>query len=472
MVPLVRRAAIALLASGGWLAAALAFAAEPVAEPSDSEIPPAPAPGLLLRSEFEGETQLRLEVEYPPEGARIRDSACGVFVAGRAGLGGAARRFEVVIVIDTSRSTIEPAHADIDGDGIVGKAVLGPVSSNYEMRCTDPGDTILAAELTAARSLLGGLDSRRTRVALLTFDGVAAEDQHWYSRRKPARIIQPLTGDLALVDRALGAVADQGPEGSTHMAAAVDLATLELLGAPDAGSGADSNSEKVIFFFTDGQPTLPFGPAKLADNVREVMLAADRAAQAGIRIHSFAIGREALEGPLASVEMAERTHGYFTPVRHPGDLADVVGEASFANLEEVGLRSLTSGEPAELFRTTADGTWAGFVRMQPGPNRIEVRASASDGTQAARTFEVSLAKEGIAPAVPSDLVMAHNALLGECLRNVKAVRMEAERVRAEQVRRQLRDEIERERALARQRAAEQRKRLRLEVDEEAEPTSR
>ena len=449
--------------------AALASAADPAASPSDSDIPPPPPPELRLLSEFEAETQLRLDIEYPPEGALIRDSACGVFVAGRAGLGGAARRFDVVIVIDTSRSTIEPAHADIDGDGSVGKATLGPVGSNYEVRCTDPGDTILAAELAAARALLRGLDPRSTRVALVTFDGVAPEDQHWYSRRQPARTIQPLTGDLALVEHAFDAVAGQDPEGSTHMAAGVDRATLELLGGPGTEPGADPDIEKIIFFFTDGQPTLPYGPANLADNVREVMLAADRAEKAGIRIHSFAIGREALEGPLASVEMAERTHGYFTPIRHPGDLADVVGEVSFANLEDVNLRSLTSGEPAELFRTTADGTWAGFVRMQPGANRIEVSARASDGSHAARTFEVAMAKEGLAPDVPPDLVLAHNALLGECLRTVKAVRMEAERMRAEQVRRQLRDEIERERARARERAREQRKQLQLEVDEEAEP---
>ena len=381
-----------------------------------------------------------------------------------------------MIVIDTSRSTIEPAHADIDDDGSIGKATLGPVGSNYEVRCTDPGDTILAAELAAARALLGGLDPRSTRVALVTFDGVDPEDQHWYSKHPPARTIQPLTGDLALIEHALDEVAEREPEGSTHMAAGVDQATLELLGRAGAdtgqGSGADPHTEKIIFFFTDGQPTLPYGPANLADNVREVMLAASRAGEAGIRIHSFAIGREALEGPVASVEMAERTHGFFTPIRHPGDLVDVVGEVSFANLEEVSLRSLTTGEPAEMFRTTADGTWAGFVRMQPGANRIEVSARASDGSRAEQTLEVAMAKDGDSPAVPADLVLAHNALLDECLRTVKAVRMEAERVRAEQVRRQLRDEIERERARARERASEQRKQLQLEVDEEAEPPSR
>jgi predicted ribosome quality control (RQC) complex YloA/Tae2 family protein len=76
------------------------------------------------------------------------------------------------------------------------------------------------------------------------------------------------------------------------------------------------------------------------------------------------------------------------------------------------------------------------------------------------------------PAVPADLVLAHNSLLEECLETVKAVRMQAERERAEQVRRQLRDEIERERARARERASEQRKQLQLEVDEEEAPPSR
>jgi hypothetical protein len=469
----VKRGPIVLCCVAGWLIASAAHAEEPATAGAD--VPPPPPPALRLHSEFEDAARLRIDVEYPPAGAVIRDSACGVFVAGRAGVRGEGHAFDVVIVIDTSRSTIEPALGDIDGDGEVGKAMLGPVGSNYEVRCTDPGDTILAAELAAARSLLRGLDPRDTRVALVTFAGVAPEEQHWFSRSKPARTVQPLSADFDRVERALDQVGSSEPEGSTHMAAGIDQATLELLGLTGARSDTNPRSEKVVFFFTDGQPTLPYGPARMADNVREVRLAASRAGEAGIRIHSFAIGREALEGPLASVEMAERTHGFFTPIRHPADLVDVVGEVSevnFANLDEVSLRSLTTGAPAELFRTTADGAWAGFVRMQTGANQIEVSARASDGSQAVRRLEVAMAKEGASPDVPADLVLAHNVLLDECLKTVKSLRMEAERARAEQVRRQLRDEIEKERARARERASEQRKQLQLEVDEEPEPPSR
>jgi hypothetical protein len=466
----VKRAWIALLWAGFGLLAALAGAGEPDPPDQDLDIPPPPPAGLRLGSEFDAETRLRLEVGYPPPDAIMRESACGLFVAGRAGLGRAAHAFDLVIAIDTSRSTIEPAHADIDGDGSIGKAELGPVGSNYEMRCSDPGDTILSAEVAAARALLKGLDPRNTRVAVVSFDGLAAEEQHWFRRRAPARTVQPLTGDFARVEGALDEVATREPEGSTHMAAAVDQAARELLGGRGARSESDPRSEKIVLFFTDGQPTLPYGPLNSADNVREVMLAARRAGTAGIRIHSFAIGREALAGPVASLELAERTGGSFTPIRHPADLIDVVGDVSFASLEEVTARSLTTGEPAQRLRLTADGSWAAFVQARAGVNRIEVRARASDGTETTRTLEVRTEKEaGAPPAVPADLLLAHNQLLEECLRTVKEVRMEAERRRAEQIRRQLRDEIERERALARERAASQRKQLRLDPDEAKQP---
>jgi hypothetical protein len=169
---------------------------------------------------------------------------------------------------------------------------------------------------------------------------------------------------------------------------------------------------------------------------------------------------------VATVEMAARTDGFFTPVRHPGDLVDVVEEVSFANLEEVKLKSLTTGEPADDFRITADGSWAGFMRMEPGDNEVEIRARASDGAEAAAKIRVTMVKDAPDPPVPTQLVVARNRLLENCLRSIKQVRMSVEQERAEQIRKQLLVEIERERHEARQRAEEQRKRLKLEVEEE------
>ena len=432
---------------------------------------PSRPPEALIKQEYSEATHIHLEIEYPPNDAIVGDSACGVFVSGRAlALRGELRHFDVILVIDTSRSTVEPTGADINGNGTVGKSYLGRIGSIFgDMGSTDPGDSILAAEVAAARQLLHGLDPRSTRVGVVTFAGELPDSQGGlFTRgpRQPAITLEPLTEDYARVERALDSIAARDPAGSTHMAAGVDQATVELMGLRGSRSKSNPHSEKIVLFFTDGQPTLPYGPGFESDNVRAVLRAADRAQRAKIRIHSFAIGPDALEGPVATVEMAARTDGFFTPVRRPGDLVDVVEEVSFANLEEVTLKSLTTGEPAEDFRITADGSWAGFIRMDSGENEVEIRARASDGTEAAARTRATLLKDAPDPPVPSQLVVARNRLLENCLRSIKQVRMSAEQKRAEQIRKELLVEIERERQEARERADEQSKRLQLEVEED------
>ena len=447
------------------------FAEEP--EPAAPEEPDgaaaSKAPPKLFPSYKEGKTQVHLEVQHPGADGVVGDSACGVFVAGRAlAHEGELRQFDVMLVIDTSRSTVDPAGADINGNGVVGRPRLGRVGSIFAAGSTDPGDTILAAEVAAARQLLRGLDPRSTRIGLVTFAGDPDGGGGMFSRGPgaPALTLEPLTNQYARVERGLDEILASEPAGSTHMAAGVDQATIELMGLRGALSQTEGHSDKIVLFFTDGQPTLPYGPGFEADNVRAVMRAANRAHRASIRIHSFAIGPDALEGPVATVEMAARTDGYFTPVRHPGDLVDVVDQVSFADLSEVVLRNLTLGADAEPFRATADGSWGGFVKAQPGENQIEITARATDGTVATRTLTIRLDPEAPAPEIAPELVVARNRLLEDCLRMLKEMRLKAEREQAEQARKELLVEIERERAKARERAAEQRKQLELGAEEE------
>jgi len=429
--------------------------------------------GPLIRQEFEEGTQMHLDIEYPPNGATVGNSACGVFISGRAmALHGELREFDVVLVIDTSHSTIEPTGADINGNGIIGKPYFGRIGSIFSSGSTDSGDSILAAEVAAARQLLRGLDPRSTRVSIVTFAGDPPHAQGGlFSRgpRRPAITVEPLTDNYQRLERALDSVLARDPEGNTHMAAGIDQATIELMGLRGALSKPNPNSEKVVLFFTDGQPTLPYGAGFEGDNVRAVLRAATRASRANIRIHSFAIGPDALDGPVATVEMAHRTNGFFTPVRHPGDLVDIVEEVSFADLSEIRARSVTTDEPAERFRTTADGSWSGFIRLEEGQNQIELSATSTDGSHISRTIQVSMVPGASDPPVPAALVVQRNRLLEECLRSIKQVRIAAERDRAEQVRKDLLVEIERERAAARTRAAEQHKRLELGVDAGEDP---
>jgi hypothetical protein len=221
----------------------------------------------------------------------------------------------------------------------------------------------------------------------------------------------------------------------------------------------------LIFFFTDGQPTLPFGPLAQSDNTRAVRRSALRANKAGIRIHSFAIGPEALAGPIASVELADMTGGSFIPVRHPGELSAVVDALNFANLEDVILRSETTGNAADPFRVTADGSWGGFVKMVPGSNTVQISARSTDGVEAVEMLHVVHEPAAQSLPIPADLGIRHNRLLEDCLRNLKQLRVVAEKQQAEKVRKELLLEIGRERAKARERAAEQRKQLELEVEE-------
>jgi hypothetical protein len=428
------------------------------AAPAPLVTPKAGGGGVQVRH-TSGPTQMRMEIEYPPADSVVADSVCGVFVAGRAAAAsGELRQFDIVMVIDTSASTADPAGSDIDGDGRVGTQRLGRIGSIF-MGSTDSGDSILAAEIAAARTLLEGLDPRSTRVGLVSFAG----DPPGYGRqRKPAYTLEPLTPEYERIESALDALASSDPEGSTHMAAGVDQATIELLGLRGGLSTTNPRSEKIVFFFTDGQPTLPYGPEATADNVRAVLRAANRAGRGQVRIHSFAIGPDALEGPIAVVEMASRTEGYFTPVRDPGSLMSVVAEISFANLDEVALTNKTTRQNARYFRSTADGAWAGLVDMNPGANDIRVWARADDGAEIEQLRSIKLDPKGESPPIPAELAARRNRLLEECLRDAKRRRQTAEEEHADQVRRELLVEIEKERAAARDRADAQRKELELE----------
>ena len=425
------------------------------------------AAGQLLKKQPDVSTRVHLDVEYPADGAVVGDAACGAFVSGRAlALHGDLIRFDVVIVIDTSLSTIAASGADINGNGVIGEQRLGRLDSIFSAGSEDRGDSILAAEVAAAFQLLRGLDPRSTRVGVVTFSGEPPGANGIFSRPAPppALTLEPLTTDYSRVEDALNAILATDPKGSTHMAAGVDQATIELLGLSGSQSTADPNSEKLVFFFTDGRPTLPYARFE-AENVRAVLRAANRARRSGVRIHSFAIGPEALDHPMAVVEMALRTDGYFTPVRHPGDLVDVVEEVNFANLREISMRSATTGERASPFRASADGTWGGFVKLRPGVNEIEVVARAEDGTRAVKRLKVRYDPEAVTGEVPRALVVQRNRLLEDCLRELKRARLATEEEHAEDVRKELLVEIEKERARARERAASQRKRLDLEVDE-------
>jgi hypothetical protein len=150
----------------------------------------------------------------------------------------------------------------------------------------------------------------------------------------------------------------------------------------------------------------------------------------------------------------------------PGDLRAVFEELDFTEIERLELANRTTGTPASQLVHRPDGSFDALLALARGPNRIEIRALASDGSQARRQLVVNY-EPGSAPQVlDARQLAARNRMLENQLLELKRRNVEIEAERAEKVRAQLRVEIERERKKAEEKAAVARKELEIEVEPE------
>lgn len=104
-----------------------------------------------------------IEVSSPPEQARIAGPTPLIEVSGWGSLGPVVGQ-DLVLVIDVSGSTLLASGVDVNGNGKIGRTI------EWVTPCTDPGDSIRAAEFVAARRVLEAIDTRRTRVGLVVFE--------------------------------------------------------------------------------------------------------------------------------------------------------------------------------------------------------------------------------------------------------------------------------------------------------------
>jgi hypothetical protein len=311
----------------------------------------------------------RLAVETPRDGELVAASESTVFVAGRALYGDrAADLFDLAIVLDLSKSTDSPCGIDLDADGYVGRApqsIFGDGSSD------DFGDSVLAAEIAAAHNLIEQLDPRTTRVALIAFAGDSDP------KTPDAQTLIPLGSDFAAAHRALDELLEDRPIGRTNVAAALNLATAELIGSASAQSQPRPDAVRVILLLTDGQPTLPvpFEPEK---NVERARVAARLAVRAGIRIDTFAIGQEANQDVTMTASLASLSGGRFTPVLEPSQLLATFEQLQLADLRAVDVHNLTTGARAEEVLIEPDGRFAALVPLADGENQLEISAELDD----------------------------------------------------------------------------------------------
>jgi Mg-chelatase subunit ChlD len=340
---------------------------------------------------------VRITIQSPRPGEPVENRVDQAPIRGVASADGKrASSFDVMIVIDVSGSTASASGVDVDGDGVVGVnpklELLPPGSYPDDVLSTDPDDSILCAEAAAARSLLKGLDPHRVRVGLITFAGEVdpTSGERRSLDQQDAWLEVPLTNDFDAVRRGIDGVVARGPSGATDFAAGIRLAITELAGLPGARSQHRDGARPVMLFLTDGIPSFPIGKGNVQDpgDIEAAISAAKLAQQAGIRINTYALGPEALSYPQTVTEMARVSLGTYTPVQNPGDIVALLQGVSFANVDDVVVTNLTTGDFSTDVRLNPDGSFTGFVPVRVGKNRIRVTALASDGTRGNVTLDI------------------------------------------------------------------------------------
>ncbi|HEX2229235.1 MAG TPA: vWA domain-containing protein, partial [Candidatus Binatia bacterium] len=294
----------------------------------------------------------RVQILSPKDGVQITQEQNLIFVNGKVARdAGRSARVDIFLVVDVSGSTAQYSGSDLgdagalpDGAGsgfpapqisIGGMSIGGAPFRNLR-------NSILAAEVAAARRLLLQLNPETTRVGVLSFS-------------EGAKLLQPLSNDFERVRGVLDDILRQGPHGGTNMVEGIRLGITELMGL--GVSERRTDAVKVQMMLTDGFPTLPIGRARQAapEDTELAINAARLAGKAGIKIHVFTLGEEALSYPRAAAGIAKESGGTYIPVTRPADVLAVVENVSVVGVDYVQVINRTSGQKATQHRLGADG---------------------------------------------------------------------------------------------------------------------
>jgi Mg-chelatase subunit ChlD len=375
----------------------------------------------VIASEVDG---VRIQIVSPMPGEPLQNRVHQAPIRGSASADG--RRpvdFDVMLVLDVSGSTKAASGVDVDGDGELGfnpqLELVAPGSYPPDLLSTDPGDTVLAAEIAAGRALLSALESGgRIRVGIVSFSGEMNPSTGLRTRfdQQDAWLEVPLTSELAQAQAALGNILARGPYGGTNFAAGLRLAVTELAGLSGARSQPRPDAKKVVLFLTDGLPTFPIGSGSVSDagDTEAALNAARLAHRARVTVNTYALGPNALTNPLAATEIARITLGTFLPVQNPGDIISFLQGVTFANIEDVVFTNLTTREVSTDVRLSPDGTFSGFVPVKEGKNRVRVTALASDGSSGSVELDLVFERSGMSEkelALELDRIREHNRQL-------------------------------------------------------------
>ena len=332
---------------------------------------------LVFVSMAKGAAEPKVQILSPQDGSSITQQQNTILISGKvASQAARSENVDIMFIIDISGSTSQYAGVDFGDFGQLPDssssggfswpqiAIRGFGRGRFPI--TNLRNSILAAEVGAARRLLVQLNSQTTRVGIITFS-------------EGARVLQPLTRDFDHVRRVLDSILAVGPYGGTNMVDGIRTGISELMGLGSSEKRAEA--VKAEFLLTDGFPTLPIGRGRVTPEDTDLSINAARlAGKASIKVHVFALGEEALSYTRAAVGIAHESGGTYTPVSRAADVLAVVENISVVGVEYVQIENQTTGQKATQTRLAADGFFASAVQVVDGQNQIEVIARASDGS--------------------------------------------------------------------------------------------
>lgn len=235
---------------------------------------------------------------------------------------------DAIVAIDASGSSADPAGADIDQDGRVGRLVIRTGGHDPEAGSDDPGDSLLSAQVAASLSLARGLASGDVRLGIVAYSGVIERSRARRARPAGFRNVGPrrqsatpaarksdvavesgLTNEVSELEAALDRVLQHGSQGSTDFAAGMRAAQQLLLEAR-----ADPGPRRVVLFMSDRGTPVVEADGELRKEDPAVGDAIREAAAAGVVFHAFALGADAAAHPADLEEIASGTGGSFHPV--------------------------------------------------------------------------------------------------------------------------------------------------------------
>jgi hypothetical protein len=299
------------------------------------------------------------DLEQPYPGQLVREAIGLVEVRGWAGTG-VRGSHDVVLAIDRSASTFRPAGVDVDGDGTIGEIVQVRARGGMRRVLTDPDDTIAGAQLLAARRLIDRLDTRSTRMGIVTFGR---------TERVHARVGTPAEQLRIALDR----IPNRPEEGGTYFYGAL-IAAMKVLEQAALADGEERH--RSIILLSDGLPNQPPPPALAA---KAAVRASKHASREQIRIYAFALGPTVAARPEVFLEMVRANGGELLIVEEPGDIVEYVPYMSLTKLAGVELENATTGERGRAVRVFPDGTFDGFAPLVPGENLLRVTAQGEAG---------------------------------------------------------------------------------------------